>query len=104
MRPKQAEGESYNDYIVRLGHWQNAEREAFPHAPHERARYEGDGDTGCIGGCRGCRLEMYRERYTRLLELANGIERGCDCEYDHRCGRCQRVLDLQEFLRKNELV
>jgi hypothetical protein len=33
-----------------------------------------------------------------LVSAARRIERGCDCEYDHRCGRCQAVLDLRVAL------
>jgi hypothetical protein len=30
-----------------------------------------------------------------VILAARDIERGCDCEYDHRCGRCQRVVTLK---------
>jgi hypothetical protein len=31
-----------------------------------------------------------------VVAAARRIERGCDCEYDHRCGRCDRVVTLKE--------
>lgn len=34
-----------------------------------------------------------------VIEAAREIERGCDCEYDHRCGRCSRVVALQAALK-----
>lgn len=30
-----------------------------------------------------------------VIEAARKIKRGCDCEYDHRCGRCEDVVSLQ---------
>ena len=33
-----------------------------------------------------------------VVEAARRIERGCDCEYDYRCGRCEAVLRLHEAL------
>ncbi len=35
-----------------------------------------------------------------LIAAARLIERGCDCEYDHRCGRCSRVVSLQVAVAK----
>lgn len=33
-----------------------------------------------------------------IIDAARKIERGCDCDYDYRCGRCEAVLCLQEAL------
>jgi hypothetical protein len=33
-----------------------------------------------------------------LINAARNVERGCDCGYDDRCGRCQAVVELQTAL------
>lgn len=42
----------------------------------------------------------------RILEIllvlqkdVGALERGCDCEYDHRCGRCSRIVKVKETLK-----
>jgi hypothetical protein len=38
-----------------------------------------------------------------MLELqkdVRGLERGCDCEHDYRCGRCSRIIKAQEVLNR----
>ena len=38
----------------------------IPRRPaHESARYEGDGDPGCVGNCLGCAWEALEERCAR---------------------------------------
>jgi hypothetical protein len=39
-----------------------------------------------------------RDRMARVYEAAKRIERGCVCEYDYRCGRCEAVKDLHAAL------
>lgn len=37
-----------------------------------------------------------------LIELQKDVsklQRGCDCEYDHRCSNCNRVLDAKSTLK-----
>ena len=34
----------------------------------------------------------------KICEAAMKVQRGCDCEYDHRCGRCDAVVELQNVL------
>jgi hypothetical protein len=41
-------------------------------------------------------LRLLRETAEKALELG----RGCDCEYDYRCGRCEQVLSVKELARK----
>lgn len=31
----------------------------------------------------------------KIAVLAESCQRGCDCEYDYRCGSCQALLDLK---------
>lgn len=33
-----------------------------------------------------------------VYEAAQKIRRGCDCEYDHRCGRCDDIITLIDAL------
>jgi hypothetical protein len=33
-----------------------------------------------------------------VVAAARKIERGCDCEYDYRCGRCSAVVALKKAL------
>jgi predicted PP-loop superfamily ATPase len=39
-----------------------------------------------------------KELVDHVVLTARRIERGCDCGYDHRCGRCQAVIDLRNAL------
>ncbi len=39
----------------------------------------------------------------KLSVAAGKIRRGCDCEYDYRCGRCEDAIDLGELLTALEL-
>lgn len=32
-----------------------------------------------------------------IAQLALKLERGCDCEYDYRCGRCDTVIRLRNL-------
>jgi hypothetical protein len=34
-----------------------------------------------------------------VIVAARLIERGCDCEYDHRCSNCSRIVDLRYKLQ-----
>lgn len=36
-------------------------------------------------------------RLRRIAAMAANLERGCDCEYDHRCGRCSAVIAIREM-------
>lgn len=36
----------------------------------------------------------------QLAQLAFKLERGCSCEYDHRCTNCQRILDVREAAKR----
>ena len=33
-------------------------------------------------------------------EAALKLQRGCDCEYDYRCGRCEQVIVTYELAAK----
>jgi len=37
-------------------------------------------------------------RLRKICETGKSIGRGCDCEYDYRCGNCSRILALLELL------
>ena len=37
-----------------------------------------------------------------LKEHALKLQRGCWCDYDYRCGVCQRIVDIIELARKVE--
>ena len=36
----------------------------------------------------------------KVLTLARELERGCNCDYDHRCSSCQTVIDVRDEIRK----
>jgi hypothetical protein len=40
--------------------------------------------------------------YATLHAAARKIKRGCDCEYDYRCGNCEDVVSLHNLLEKLE--
>ncbi|MBV9125687.1 MAG: hypothetical protein JO112_20245 [Planctomycetes bacterium] len=44
-------------------------------------------------------LKQLRE----IARLAKGLQRGCDCEYDHRCGRCQKIIDISNLAERVKL-
>jgi len=44
-------------------------------------------------------VEKLQARLDRLVGLARRLERGCDCDYDYRCGNCQLILDLLEAVK-----
>lgn len=35
---------------------------------------------------------------SKVKDLLDRLRRGCDCEYDHRCGNCQTIVDIKELL------
>ncbi len=41
---------------------------------------------------------MLPEVVQNLINKAREVRRGCSCDYDYRCGRCQAVIDLHEAL------
>ena len=43
-------------------------------------------------------LRLLRDLVTRVKEL----RRGCDCDYDYRCGNCQRIIDVLELAEQAE--
>lgn len=36
----------------------------------------------------------------KICEAAMKVQRGCDCEYNHRCGNCDAVVGLQQTLEE----
>lgn len=40
----------------------------------------------------------------QLADKAKELRRGCDCDYDYRCGSCQRVLDCKALAEQVEKV
>lgn len=34
---------------------------------------------------------------TTLIEEALKLERGCDCEYDYRCGNCEQIIKVRDL-------
>lgn len=34
----------------------------------------------------------------KISEAAMRVERGCDCEYDHRCHNCDMIVTLHKIL------
>lgn len=43
--------------------------------------------------------EVKKETLKTLLTMIKALRRGCDCEYDYRCGNCQRITDIMELGR-----
>ena len=39
-----------------------------------------------------------------VIAAARKVERGCDCEYDHRCGRCERVISLRRAVEQYDAI
>lgn len=36
----------------------------------------------------------------KICEAGMKVQRGCDCEYDYRCGNCEAVVGLQQTLEE----
>lgn len=36
----------------------------------------------------------------KICEAAMKVQRGCDCEYDHRCYNCDMIVGLQQTLEE----
>lgn len=36
----------------------------------------------------------------KICEAGMKVRRGCDCEYDYRCGNCQAVVTLHDLLQE----
>lgn len=32
-----------------------------------------------------------------IATKASELKRGCDCEYDYRCGRCEDIISIREL-------
>jgi hypothetical protein len=49
------------------------------------------------------RAEVFRlkERNEHLERAGLRTDRGCDCEHDYRCGRCQAVVDLHVLIESD---
>lgn len=45
-------------------------------------------------------LKSYIEKVN--TEIAK-LRRGCQCEYDYRCGNCQRIVDLHTLYQNSPL-
>lgn len=40
------------------------------------------------------------EQMQAVVEQAALLGRGCSCGYDHRCGNCQRIIDVKELAQR----
>lgn len=36
----------------------------------------------------------------KICEAGMKVQRGCDCEYDYRCGNCDQVVQLHNLLEE----
>jgi len=36
----------------------------------------------------------------KICEAGMKVQRGCDCEYDYRCGNCQQIVTLHDILEE----
>ena len=41
------------------------------------------------------------KRLRKVEGLAMQLKRGCHCEYDYRCGNCDTIVKLREYLEAN---
>lgn len=39
-------------------------------------------------------------RLRKICEAGMKVQRGCDCEYDYRCGNCQSIVTLHNLLQE----
>lgn len=91
--------------------WVDMQERAFPFDTPEAARKHWDLNViykkeGYIGESRITALITddkidLQLNFNKALHLMSKLERGCDCEYDYRCGRCQSVLNCLEFVEEN---
>ena len=44
-----------------------------------------------------------QEQIQKIIELAKPINRGCWCDYDYRCGNCQRIINLADYIETLKL-
>jgi hypothetical protein len=45
-------------------------------------------------------LKLLRE----VARECGGLQRGCDCEYDYRCGRCSQILHVKELAEQAKVL
>lgn len=36
----------------------------------------------------------------KICEAGMKVQRGCDCEYDYRCGNCESILRLHNIIEE----
>jgi hypothetical protein len=36
----------------------------------------------------------------KICEAAMKLQRGCDCEYDYRCGNCEQIVQVHNVLEE----
>lgn len=39
-------------------------------------------------------------RLRKICEAGMKVRRGCDCEYDYRCGNCEQIVTLHNVLEE----
>jgi hypothetical protein len=49
-------------------------------------------------------VERLRSSLETIMHAAARIKRGCHCDYDHRWGNCQAVLNLQELVESAKVA
>jgi len=45
-------------------------------------------------------LDALESKLKKIREIGKSIRRGCDCEYDYRCGNCEQILQLHNVLEE----
>lgn len=79
-----------------------------PKAPPEKWEHmtPGFGDRRRARDDEGRSREVIGDLQARWGELAEAViaaarktSRGCDCEYDHRCGRCSAIVELHAKIK-----
>lgn len=43
-------------------------------------------------------MDITPEQVSKIIELCKPIKRGCWCDYDYRCGNCNNILKLSEYI------
>jgi hypothetical protein len=45
-------------------------------------------------------LDALESKMSKIRKISESIRRGCDCEYDYRCGNCEQILQLHNVLEE----
>lgn len=45
-------------------------------------------------------LDALEAKLRKICEAGMKVQRGCDCEYDHRCGNCDSIVTMHNVIEE----